>query len=575
MWAVAIEHQACTTQRLLRSFVMLRSLLSCAWMLAGCTFTLSCDVMHERGATEPPERDTPAHVRGLDDQATRMLARVPADTPYIWLNAEPLPPAYLEHLAPLADATLAAWDRALAQALTSDDPETAALAQALAGHLTREGLAELGFETNPRLVLYGIGLAPVLRLQLRDATAVARLIERVDAADGELEARSIDGHPVWTAGAAGPLAAAVAVVDDELVITAYPRAVEAELLARAIGSSPPRESLLDTGWLRSARHDHRLLPHGIGMVDLSRVLGLLAGEGDALARAVTQGWAPALRDDRCTVALREWIVRAPRLWLGVREIGGRSIETATIWELDAGLRDDLRGIAAPIAGLGRSDRDEGLASIAIGIDAAAALDVIDALRRDDRLRGCSDEAGTHELEAPAWLAGLHGGSAVLHDWDPRGERVTGAVVLAVDEPLQWLRTILPRADTEALHRRGHAVPLAALLGVPPREWLREAWIARGAHAIGVAAGDGARRKLRRAVGRARDDERTLMSWSLDVQGLLARISPTDLRALLAARGPSERTALEAWLDVIGPVHGALAVGDHGLELTAAVELERR
>lgn len=545
------------------------------WCLAAATALVAasgCD-HHDTADTVVPEPVEQA--RGLSPEATRLLARVPADTPYVWLNAEPLPAAYVERITPLIDATLGAWGRALDQSRRSHDRETAALAEALHGKMTAKGLEQLGFETNPRMVIYGLGLAPVMRLQLRDGDAVARLLERVDAADGEIDVRTIDGHPVWTAGSPRhPLGAAVAVVDDELVLAVYPPEVEDPLLQRAVGSALPRTSLAHTDWLRGARRDHGLLHHGVGMVEMQRMFAILAGEGDSLTQAVTRHWGAELDDDgACSDGLRSWIAQAPRVWFGLRDIDARGVDTVAIWELDRGLRDDLRRIAAPIAGIGRSVRDEGLASAAIGIDVEVAFATLERWQRDDRLAACGwadDDDDDDPL--PPWLAGVHGGSAVLHDWDPRRDRASGVMVLGVEDPLAWLRVVAPGVDTDPLRRSGRAVALGKIMDASGESWLRESWIARGRHALGLAAGEGARKDLRRAVGRDRDDGRTLMSWSVDVRGLVDAVGRDEVRDALGGRDEHERAAAEAILDAVRRVEGALAVGDRGLEFTSAFGL---
>ena len=521
--------------------------------------TIGCGDIAERSTTPEPRIE---QVRGLDEIASRMLAHVPADTPYVWLEAEPLPEAYVDRLAPLVNATLAVWGRALDQPL-SGDPELVALAEAFRGHMSQQGLRELGFDTNPHAVLYGIGLAPVLRVQLADGTKVARLLERVDAADGDIGVRTIDGHPVWAA-AEDQLAAAVAVVDDELVIAAYPPVVQDDVLPMIVGARLPERSLAQTDWLRTARRTHDLLPHGVGAIDLVRVLAIVSGEGDATTRAITRAWSATMDDEKCGDALKSWFGHAPRVWFGLRDIGARRIETATIWETDEALRDELAEIVAPIAGLGR---DEGLASLAVGIDVGEAIAMIERWRDDDRLAACrssSEALGT----PPAWLAGLHGGSAVMQGWDPLRDEVSGTLVLGVDDPRHWLASIMPSADLDELKRR--PVRSKAVLG--SNAWGKDAWIARSRHAIGLAIGEHAKQRLRRAIDRERDDDRTLVSWSFDVHGLVAALPRAKVREALERRGEVERAWIEAMLDLVQTVRGAIVVGQHGVEIGATVEL---
>lgn len=530
-----------------------------------------CDAADDREPTVTPE--PVSRVRGLDEVATKMLAQVPADTPYVWVNAEPLPQAYVDRVAPLVDATLAAWGRAMNRARPHADRETAAAIDAFAGKMSRKGLTELGFQTNPHVVVYGLGLAPVIRLELDDGNAVARLIERIDAADGNVEVQTIAGHPVWTSSSSrDSFGAAVAVVDDELVISVFPPSVHNEILPRIVGTAKPQRSLLQTDWLNVARRNHDLLTHGLAMVDLTRVLAILDGDGDALTRGVTRGWRMEQSDHECMPAARAWFARSPRIWFGLREIGPRGIEAATIWELDAGLQDDLRKIAAPMAGLGR---DEGLASLAIGMHAGRALATWDRWRHDDRLRGCEiHEEDEVDWGLPRWLEGVYGGSAVLHDWDPRRDRGAGVMVLGVEDPQRWLETVMPVADTEALRRAGKVVPLAKVVGTAAGRWLEGAWISRGRSSLGIAAGDGARRDLRRAVGRERSHGHTLVSWSFDVQGLLDEIGDREVQDALAGSDSLERAAYEAMIDALGPVRGAIEVGDHGLEIVTEIGLSR-
>lgn len=536
--------------------------------IAAAAVVLACDAHRDddRRARAP---DVAPRVPGLDAEASEMLAHVPAATPYLWLNAEPLPDAYVERLAGLRDATLSAWARALDE--PTDDPELAALARELRGRMNPAGLRALGFATNPRWVLYGLGLAPVLRLELDDGHRVARLLETIDAADGTPEARTIAGHPVWTtSGRSDGFAGAIAIVDDVLVITVYPRAVEAELLPAALGVTAPMGSIARSDALRVARREHRLLPHGLAMLDLARVVALVAGEGDALERAVTRAWGVSVPESTCAAALRQWIARAPRLWSGLRAIDARAIVATTIWELDGGLRDDLRGIVAPIPGQRRGDRERGLASLGIGVDVGAAVAMLERWRDDDQLAACGELGrGLPDDAPPSWVTDVRGVSAVLDAWDVARGRPSGVVVVGVDDPLAWLRTTTPNAVLEPLRRRGHAAPLAEVAGSSGGSWFGEAWVARGRHALGLAAGDGARRSVVRAVGDSTRDGDTLVTWGLDLAGL---------RALVSERRIGDDLAwVQAWavVEAARRVRGALEVSASGLELEATVELGRR
>jgi hypothetical protein len=541
---------------------------ACGWWIAAA---IGCG---DAGApVEPTAGERPARGARIDREAAQMLAHVPDDTPYLFVNAQPLPDAYVERVEPLARASLLGWERALAKAPATGDEDADALVAALSRAMSPEGLRELGFSKNQRFAFYGFGLAPVLRLELADGAALAAVLVRADAADGERDLRPIEGGVLWT-GTEGVVASALAIVGDELVAAVYPPAIESAIVPHVIGQEVPLRSLARGDLLAHARARHELLPHFFGMIDVSAIAEIVAGGGDAIARQTARSWGATAGADACGQMVRAAISRAPRMWFGLRDLDARGIRSAWIWETDAALRSELSVIAAPIVGLARSERSEGLASAGVGIDVLAAMTLAERWLDDDRWRACgSGWLARASLEAvPSWASGLTGGSAVLHDWDPLRNETSGTIVLGVDDPLGWLASVFPAADASALRRRGRPVPLAKVLGAGGAGRGDDVWVARGRHALGVAKGDGARRALRRAIDRERDDDQTWMSWSADVEGLLARVPRADVRRALAGLDDAEREWAEAVLDVIERWHGRLALADHGLELETTIEL---
>src|SRR5574340_530177 len=107
------------------------------------------------------------------------LAFVPADTPFVYANIEPTPKAVTEQwsrrMHEYLPAALGVYESALAKigATKPEDAHAIAAARALIDtlktHDTWDKLRELGLKPDMRVAFYGVGLAPVLRMELGDA----------------------------------------------------------------------------------------------------------------------------------------------------------------------------------------------------------------------------------------------------------------------------------------------------------------------------------------------------------------------------------------------------------------------
>src|SRR5262249_33692938 len=104
------------------------------------------------------------------------LSFVPADTPYVYANIDPLPAALTEQWAkPMQDywpRMFDMYEAALNQSRPHASEETLRLVLAvldeLKTHASWARLREFGIKPDARLAFYGIGLVPVLRLELAD-----------------------------------------------------------------------------------------------------------------------------------------------------------------------------------------------------------------------------------------------------------------------------------------------------------------------------------------------------------------------------------------------------------------------
>jgi hypothetical protein len=297
-----------------------------------------------------------------------LLDYVPADTPYLAANLEPLPEdvidAYLERLQPVFDemqSQLSSARHDLEAGATGtagaahDDPGTRlalALLRELDGKLSRAGLASLGLDVLSPKVVYGLGAFPVLRTGLSDPDALRASIQRVLADAGLPDAEQThEGVPYWRIIAEdpqdSPVGLYVAIVDDHLAMALLPSIAETELLPAFLALAKPaatdaRERLAELNRAEG------YTPFGSGILDLHRLADQFLQTDTVTARvmAATGEYDPASITPACVSEIHEIIDNAPRITAGTVELSTAAIAYQYRVESPATLAGQLAGLVA-------------------------------------------------------------------------------------------------------------------------------------------------------------------------------------------------------------------------------------
>lgn len=487
-----------------------------------------------------------------------LLAYVPVDAPYVLAVLEPAPRGYVRRIEPVLTPMLAALQTELDGIERAElDPELRTLLGELDGRLSAAGLRELGVDPNPRWVLYGIGLAPVLRLRLHDAARFEMLLRRIDAADGTpwptLPLASVSGWRV----ADGETAIAWSVVGDDFVVTLYPSALEARIVPEAFGVRPPARSLADSGWAKTQRREHGLLPHGLGRIDLLALTDAWTGEGTDTTAATARAWELVADDEPCGAAVRSVVALAPELVFGLTELSDAAVRGRSIWRMHASLGADLARIAGPLP----KTRD-GVAAAGFAIDMARVETVARrwAVDLHRAAPACVDAELWKLVVLPEAVASVKAGAAVLHTYDRREEAVSYTAVLALSEPERWLSVVLPELSLRDWPKR-RPVPARE---VWPRAELDDAFVARTSKALALAGGDRARAHARRAARASGRDDDTLFFLHLGFGEVRQAIPPRMLREALDELDPAERKLAQGLLALLGDYDARVFVEDAGL-----------
>jgi hypothetical protein len=323
------------------------------------------------------------------------LAYVPADTPFFFGALRPLPADYAarEYVSRLAGYEKV---RSAVERLMRERPRAAgrialavrlqvALLAELGGAATPEKLAEklaaVGLDPATVGALYGVGMHPVVRIQLSEPARFAALLGRMAARLPSME-RAALGNQRYYAARDEEVLWVLAVAGRDLVIAIIPPGERAALLPVVFGQELPERSMFQDRTLERLAAEYKLDPVGVGFADLTRVAASL---GDALA--------PPCREE-----LDQLAAAVPRVAIGLTQASGERVLARSIIEM----REDLAGSIASLRGeVPRPDPDGAPAPIAI----AAAIDVSAAL---ERMAGAIDQVAAHpyRCRALAWLNDL-------------------------------------------------------------------------------------------------------------------------------------------------------------------------
>lgn len=314
-----------------------------------------------------------------DDAAP--LAFVPADTPYVFASLEPLPEAALEDrfrvIQPLWKPYFAQIDAVLVEAAAKakDDAEKQAVAglRAVLDEVReRDSLAkwkEIGFNLQARSALYGVGLAPVLRVELADADAFRAFIGRIETKLGKpLSKASVAGQDYWRFESAEmPLYGAMAIEGKHLVLTVLPKNASEAAQKELLGLVRPDRNMADGAALAALARERGYLPQGLGYLDITRVLDRLAGEH----RGTDGEFAAALQlpstpiDATCRAEIASVGAKLPRASFGYVKFDTAEQSMRMELDLDATVRSQLAATLVPIPGM--AARDDALLDFALAV----------------------------------------------------------------------------------------------------------------------------------------------------------------------------------------------------------------
>lgn len=462
------------------------------------------------GCSQPPAHPT--------------LMHVPADTPYVFATLERFPDDVAQAWIAHSDATPRIWSMQLQEAIDAlgqDGADSAllpwlrALQAEIDGKTLQQLMAATGVRLDAHMALYGVGLAPVYRVELADPAALPALVARLEATAGQtLPTRTLDGHTLWSVALPdAPLHGVFGVIDGQLVATLAPAQDDASLRT-LLGLDAP-EAHLGDGKALAAFNTAQGFDNSLsGYLDSARLFAVLQRPATPLETAflaalgieAKPAFGPGCADELASLAAT-W----PRIAMGYTRISKTQVDTVARIETSPALARDLMTLRtpmpgaalgpAPLAGFGLAIKLDALPALfnrhADAVAAAPwtceALAPLNAAFKD--ARPAFNNAGFYSVAPMASAISLRLDALdfdAARNGTPSGE---GSVAIATPQPAALVALAaaqLPALAALKLQPDGQAQRIEGLPGLPEGLAVE---IAMRADALGVSVGAGGQARL--------------------------------------------------------------------------------
>lgn len=478
-----------------------------------------------------------------DGERNPLLSYVPADTPYVMANLEPVPAevtdAWLTRMQPALDQLQSEIAHLRAELLASDGDEPAARVMAailteLDGNLSRAGLERLGLSLEAPNVAYGHGMLPMVRMGLGDVDNFQDMIMRVQTASGQaFEAYELGGDAYWKVDGGGQGALYAAVVDQHLVLGMAPVAFENDYLPILLGQSKPATSLADNGNLGALQREQGYAPYAVGFVDLRLALDQFLKPDSTTATMINAVGEFDITqiDPACAREARLATTFVPRLLMGSTELTSNAVAVQYQLETNSLLGKQLADLVSDVPAASSDDR--ALASMALGIRFGALREfllkqsglLLDHPFECPQLQGLNRQVQNMHTQIsqpmPPFLGNLRGMRASLMDidlQDPQPANARGMLSLEMDKPqmvIGMASMLVP--GFEELNIEPGAEPVLVpqeLLSVVTPEF--EVYAMMTSDAIGLSLGKDQKAALPDYLEQDQDNGGTFLSFDYDM-----------------------------------------------------------
>jgi len=294
------------------------------------------------------------------------LAFVPADTPYVYANLEPLPAAVTEQWSRRMQEywpnLFGIYDDLLQKAATEKTDAQAqrwikiarVLLEELKTHDSWDKLRQIGLRPDGHIAFYAVGVVPVLRLELGDVAAFRAEIASIEQRTGEkLPVAKTGTQEYWQLGN-DQLAAAIAIEGTQLVVTMLPPSAGEPLKQNLLGITRPAQNLGAAGTLQALSKQYNYSSFGAGYVDFVRLTERFtsAPTGTDAEFAKALGLPENTTDATCRTEYLQIAHKFPRFVMGAEELSAQRMRVGAQLEIESALAQQFAAAIGAAPGTG-------------------------------------------------------------------------------------------------------------------------------------------------------------------------------------------------------------------------------
>ncbi|GFZ94801.1 hypothetical protein [Dyella caseinilytica] len=479
------------------------------------------------------------------------LAFVPADTPYVIANLDVLDDSTREALLAQADAEIpaqVAQMKAQADQIQATDPDMAKYLRTVAGEFDGKSAAQViqdtGIDPKGYGAFYGLGLSPVVRMQLADVNAFQSFVTKIQSDYGkkfEVVTLGTQSYQRYVAPASH-LQFLIAVVGKQAVLAMLPDDATQPLVRQALGLDRPAKSIQDTDTLTDLAKAKGYAKWAVGEIDLTRLLPLASGGQDPLALALlkTRAEGESAKTGEpvtnliqvpasCQTDANRIAARIPLMSFGYTTLDDKHRDMRFDVTLASDIVSAFNALKVELPGLGSDATAPFEVSVALPMtqlrafwgaqaDAVAAKPFSCPMLENLNESFSNIGEGMQKAAVPPIgdLLGLH---IALDSYTPNPNggmpKLAGRVVVGTNNPaglLAMAQVTSPLIAGVRLTSNGQPVALPAQLTNALGE---TGWAAMGAKSLGLAVGDGEDGKLTDLLKQPGGDAGDLMRMHLD------------------------------------------------------------
>ena len=481
------------------------------------------------------ERETSKEAAELN--IASLLSNVPGDTPYVLANTKRAPRSVSGKLLRIAAQGFENNINGPIVIMQDREAPGSKLVQAilaeLQGKISPEGFESLGLQVNGHYLAYGLGLLPVVRIEIADQQKVRDLISRVEQRSG-LKAPITEhaGHNYWRFDME-EVVGIMAVTNQYLIAALVPVRLESEYLPIVLGNKKTDQNLADTGDFQQLLNDNGFTGYGEGYIDFRRIVEIILGESKGINAAVWKALeAENLKQSpACINLLKDMTRSVPRIVFGTKELSEQRIRVQGIFETSSVVSSHLQKLATPVPGLG----DESNAMVAFGLALnlpelrtaiTSALQNIQQqgkdcewIKQDELTKGLQ---ATNMMLNPMF-AGIKGTYIELNDLDLdeaslQPKSIDAQLMLATDDPrgiFGMLGMVSPQLAQLRLPNDGTAVKLP-LEGVIPLSNVPPTYVAAKEKLLALSMGENAEQNVKESFNAKLVTPMPILEMSMNV-----------------------------------------------------------